>query len=211
MMHKKYLLSALLLTFSFGIAALHAETYKVLFANSNHIKVGKHYIKKGDVINEKDKILWSSEREALKVVSLSSGRIVVLPAKELQRNDSKSISDFFRKTKRLSTRSFRIMPPTASDSTYYLLDTLLLRASKALRPDEKVQALIHLNDETITTPLSITSDGRQFILTPNIYGGRMPIPAPVDIVISESDSEWRHYAYRKLHIVPLPLYIDEKR
>ena len=120
---KKLLLLLLLISSTM----LYADTYKILFINTEGIKIGGKKLNVGDTFSDSDIISWSSAKQAIKVQNLQKHTIRLFTATQM--NKSKSISDFYLKTNKLSTRGEdepNIHLDDVLDAPCYILESLQL-------------------------------------------------------------------------------------
>lgn len=183
-----------------------ADNYRVLFANSANIRIGNQIARKGIKFNDNDKISWTSDNQALKVMNLSTNRIMIIAKKAFDRKNAKSLADYLRKVKHLSTRDYGTESVVA-DTVFYLLDTLRVDAGKHYGDDMIDEAVLIISGDTVTTNVIKSKDKKEFLITPKIYGGKNPSIVYIDIVETDKQRDWLYYVYRRLRIEPLPLSI----
>jgi len=184
-----------------------ADNYRVLFANSANIRIGNKNVKKGLEFSDNDNIDWTSDNQALKVINLSTNRIMIIAKKAFERKNAKSLVDYLHKVKRLSTRDYETGSVVA-DSVFYLLDTLRVDAGKHYGDEMIDEVVVLINGATVSTKVLKSKDKKEFIITPNIYGGKKPSITHIDIVETDKNKGWRYYIYRNLRIEPLPINAD---
>ena len=88
----------------FASVSLYAEDFKILFVNSESIKIGKTVRKAGDTFSDTEKIYWKDGKQAMKVISLESKKQYVLVSEDFKKKKMKTAKDFIFKNHRLSTR-----------------------------------------------------------------------------------------------------------
>ena len=59
-----------------------ADKYKVLYVNSTGIKIETKNVAVGSVFTDKDKIVWTDDQQAMKVINLNTNRVMVLAANQ---------------------------------------------------------------------------------------------------------------------------------
>ena len=104
-------------------ATIWADDYKILKMNTPSIKIGKRICKSGDVFSDQDKILWSADRQAIKVQNLKTKEIRLFVGNDFFTKKSTSIKDYYVKTNHLSTRGNMM---TLDEFAEQLPDTLYL-------------------------------------------------------------------------------------
>lgn len=180
-----------------------ADTYKVLFVNSNAIKIGSKQAVVGMIFSDKDIIIWSNSEQAIKVVDLTTKRGAVLTAKALTRHKASSVYDYLTSKKHLSTRDLkgnRIMEEWQIDSTLYLLDTI-----KISRPQTTSKTVVAnaVDENGNVIDLPVSEDGKYFIITNSIYNGEPPRSKHIDIKEYDKERDWKYTVYRNLIIEPV--------
>lgn len=104
-------------------ATIWADDYKILKMNTPSIKIGKRICKSGDVFSDQDKILWSADKQAIKVQNLKTKEIRLFVGNDFFTKKSTSIKDYYVKTNHLSTRGNMM---TLEEFAEQLPDTLYL-------------------------------------------------------------------------------------
>ena len=104
-------------------ATIWADDYKILKMNTPSIKIGKRICKSGDVFSDQDKILWSADKQAIKVQNLKTKEIRLFVGNDFFTKKSTSIKDYYVKTNHLSTRGNMM---TLDEFAEQLPDTLYL-------------------------------------------------------------------------------------
>ena len=104
-------------------ATIWADDYKILKMNTSSIKIGKRICKSGDVFSDQDKILWSADKQAIKVQNLKTKEIRLFVGNDFFTKKSTSIKDYYVKTNHLSTRGNMM---TLDEFAEQLPDTLYL-------------------------------------------------------------------------------------
>ena len=104
-------------------ATIWADDYKILKMNTPSIKIGKRICKAGDVFSDQDKILWSADKQAIKVQNLKTKEIRLFVGNDFFTKKSTSIKDYYVKTNHLSTRGNMM---TLDEFAEQLPDTLYL-------------------------------------------------------------------------------------
>lgn len=182
-----------------------ADKYKVLYVNSTGIKIETKNVAVGSVFTDKDKIVWTDDQQAMKVINLNTNRIIVLAAKALKKKKASSLYEYLTSTKHLSTRDLnrrKTMELWQVDSTLYLLDTLYI-SRPTMRGNDVVARMIDDNVKTIELPIS--KDSKSYVITRDMCGNQTQ--KPKRFVIREFDRErnWEYVVYRKLIIESVPM------
>lgn len=180
-----------------------ADTYKILYINSTNIKINGKTAVVGLVFSDKDKITWTSEQQAIKVINLTSKRVVVLVAKALNKKGSISIYEYLTSKKHLSTRNFksgRTLEEWQIDSTLYLLDTIYI--SRPQIGSNKIVAKA-IDEEGSVIEIPISKDAKHYIITKDIYRGETPRSKRIDIKEYDKDRNWEYTVYSQLIIEPI--------
>lgn len=183
-----------------------ADNYRVLFANSKNIRIGNQIAQKGMMFNDNDEIVWTSENQALKVINLSSKKIMIIAKKSFDRKNAKSLGDYLYKRNPLSTRDYGEFVVT--DTVFYLLDTLRINAGKHYSDGVIDEAVVIIAGDTIVTQIQKSKNKKEFILTRKIFGNKNPNSVYVDIRETDKQRNWQYYIYRRLRVEPLPFNAD---
>lgn len=202
-MEKKWL--AFIVAALLATSYVFADNYKVLYVNSSGIKINNNSITVGKVFSDKDKIIWSGDQQAIKVVNLKTNRIVVLAAKAMKKKKTSSLYEYLTGTKHLSTRNLKeriILEEWQIDSILYLLDTLYIR-----RPymEEKSTVAQIVNDKGNLIDIPISKDGKSYMITREVYGRITPVFAKFTIKEYDKAKEWEYIVYRNLIIEPIQI------
>jgi hypothetical protein len=82
-----------------------ADKYEIVKMNTKTITIGSKSLKEGDTFSDATAINWSADPQWLTVKNLTTGRITKFSRKQFEaRNKTVSISDFFLRSERASTR-----------------------------------------------------------------------------------------------------------
>ena len=200
---RKLSLITLLVCLHMLLQSATADNYRVLFANSANIRIGNQIARRGLEFSDNDQIGWTSDDQALKVVNLSTNRVMIIAKKAFDRKNVKSLADYLLKIKHLSTRDYKA-EGVVIDTVFYLLDTLRIDAGKHYGDGMIDEAVVIVKGKTIITKVLKSKDKKEFLVTPNIYGGMNPSIVYIDIVETDKQRDWRYYVYRRLRIEPLP-------
>ena len=179
-MRKIVLLALLLLSVS-----LRAEDFKILFINTESIKIGKTTRVAGDVFSDAEKIYWKDGKQAMKVLSLDTKKQYVLVSEDFRQRKLKSAKDFIVKNNRLSTRGIGNLSSVAAllgDRIYWLNPTLI---TIEYEPEEGEFFFLKAKDEEI----KLEMDGQQLILDERIWGESVPSQIETDLYFHYKDGE----------------------
>ncbi len=186
---------------------VQAVKYKVLYSNSTNVRIGGQTVKAGMQFDEKDKIVWTSEDQALKVMDLSTKRIKIIAAKALNKKGVATLADYLHKVSHLSTRGYG-KETIVVDTVCYMLDTLKIHAGPHHGNQMKDEAIIDVNGDSEITAIKKSSDKKEFILTRDMFARRRSKVAYVDIRETDSRNNWQYYIYKRLRVEMLPLKTD---
>lgn len=200
-MRKIVLLALLLVSVS-----LRAEDFKILFINTESIKIGKTTRVAGDVFSDAEKIFWKDGKQAMKVMSLDTKKQYVLVSEDFRQRKLKSAKDFIVKNNRLSTRGIGNLSSVAAllgDRIYWLNPTLI---TIEYEPEEDEFFFLKANDEEI----KLEMDGTQLIFDGRIWGESVPIQIETDLYFHYKDGE-NELVDPGVLIIPLPNEIQLKK
>lgn len=200
-MRKIVLLALLLVSVS-----LRAEDFKILFINTESIKIGKTTRVAGDVFSDAEKIFWKDGKQAMKVMSLDTKKQYVLVSEDFRQRKLKSAKDFIVKNNRLSTRGIGNLSSVAAllgDRIYWLNPTLI---TIEYEPEEDEFFFLKANDEEI----KLEMDGTQLIFDGRIWGESVPSQIETDLYFHYKDGE-NELVDPGVLIIPLPNEIQLKK
>lgn len=200
-MRKIVLLALLLLSVS-----LRAEDFKILFINTESIKIGKTTRVAGDVFSDAEKIYWKDGKQAMKVLSLDTKKQYVMVSEDFRQRKLKSAKDFIVKNNRLSTRGIGNLSSVAAllgDRIYWLNPTLI---TIDYEPEEGEFFFLKAKDEEI----KLEMDGPQLIFDERIWGESVPSQIETDLYFHYKDGE-NELVDPGVLIIPLPNEIHLKK
>ncbi len=145
----------LLLFFCAFSLSMLADTYKILFVNTEYITIGGKQLKAGDSFEDTDLITWSSDKQAFKAQNIKSKKIKLFVS--VQMKDSKSVADYYLKSNILSTRGnerYEHLDDILSDSCYYLLDSVKLKTWIKSTPNDYFMLRYNINGQDYNVKLS---------------------------------------------------------
>ena len=90
----------------FASISMYAEDFKILFVNSESIKIGKAVCKAGDTFNDTERIFWKDGKQAMKVISLETKKQYVLVSEDFKKKKMKTAKDFIFKIDPLKIPTF---------------------------------------------------------------------------------------------------------
>lgn len=108
--------------------SVRAEDFKILFLNTESIKIGKTVRTVGDTFSDDEKILWKDGKQAMKVLSLDTKKQYVLVSEDFKQRKMKSARDFIIKNNRLSTRGLGSLSTVCEQigNKIYWIDPVLI-------------------------------------------------------------------------------------
>lgn len=195
---KKSLASCLLLALSMTLCK--GEKYQVMSVNSDKILIGKEKAVVGMTFDDKkDKIVWISPLQAFVARSVATGKYRRFFPPKRQRKS---------KVSHLSSRILNVSPNPHLNSdedytSYYLLDTLKLKASQNSDTNVCVKVKYVANKKEIVKP--IMRDNEYIILPRDLFEPLSLEPFYIDITEKDTERDWEYYVYRNILIVPFPL------
>ena len=176
-----------------------AENFKILFLNTENIRIGTGTYKEGDIFNDGEKIYWKHAKQAMKVVSLESNRQYVMVSEDFKQRKLKSAKDFLVKNNRLSTRGLGEMSSVAErvGTKLYWIDPVRIAIDYKL--DEGEYFLLKWDSHAVSIPVE---DG-QLVLDSSIWDGIVPHPTVADLFFHYADGE-EEIVGSDILIIPLP-------
>ena len=117
---KKFI--SLVLLFVFAIP-MHADNYKILWMNTNNIKIGTKVCTENSVFSDRSTIIWTKQGQAFEAQNLRTKEIDLFAEPAFKIQKSKSILEYYIRTNHMSTRSTH---PTAKELKVNLSDTFYM-------------------------------------------------------------------------------------
>ncbi len=195
----------LLISLLFIGCSAFADNYRVLYVNSDRIRIGKRYAAVGDIFKDTDTIVWSSQQQAMKVLNLNNKRVFICTAQSLTKNKSHSLYDYLTSTKRISTRSIInnvFDEEWHLDSRLFVLDTLYIT-----RPNYNathVQATVVIKSQMSSREIPITFDSKYYKIPRQIINQLENMPIKLDIMEYDKKRDWKYLVYKDLSVELLP-------
>lgn len=190
----------------FASVSMYAEDFKILFVNSESIKIGKSVRKAGDTFSDNEKIYWKDGKQAMKVISLESQKQYVLVSEDFKKKKMKTAKDFIFKNHRLSTRGIGRLSDVGEqvgDLIYWFDPTLI---TIDYEPEEGEYFFLRLNGTDL--PLEMTEG--QLVFDSKIWGDAEIRPIEPDIYFHYRDGE-DELVSQGIIIIPLPREIQLRK
>ena len=176
-----------------------AEDFKILFLNTESIKIGLSQKKVGDVFTDGEKIYWKDGKQAMKVLSLESKKQYVFVSEDFKQRKMKSAKDYVVKSNRLSTRGIDDLASVAASigDRLYWIDPVLLYID--FEPEEGESFVLKYDDKNIRLPYV----DKQLVFDSRIWGDSIPYPIEADLFYLYSDGE-EELVNSDFMLIPLP-------
>ena len=193
-MRRLFLLLALMASVS-----MRAEDFKILFLNTESIKIGKTVCVVGDTFNDSEKIFWKDGKQAIKVMSLDTKKQYVLVSEDFKQRKMKSAKDFIIKNNRLSTRGIGNLSAVARQigDKIYWVDPIIIDVAFKPEKGEYYYLVIDLRKHILEY-----SDGH-LVFDSGIWGDSTPTQETADLFFHFSDGS-DELVSSEIEIVPLP-------
>ena len=190
----------------FASVSVHAEDFRILFVNSESIKIGKTIRKAGDTFSDTERIYWKDEKQAMKVISIETKKQYVLVSEEFKKKKMKSVKDFIFKNHRLSTRGIGRLSDVGAQvgDIVYWLDTTLI--SIDFEPEEGEYFFLRINEKDL--PIEIMES--QLVFDSKIWGEMEPSQLEADLFFHYNTGE-NELINPGLLFVPLPSEIHLRK
>ena len=202
-MKRIFIITMLLAAFSMGSQARRLTI--IALKNCTSIKIGRKSLKVGDSFQSWQTVYWSNARQLI-LVRDEIGQTSRLTHKGFQKYKAKTPDEYFIAEQALGTRSHGAYSKHYTHRDYYLTtertDTLLFPTTSIMSNDMHAEAVWTdtKNHETVT-PIKTTSDGKFYIVSPQIWKGRTPQNVILTIRECSNDGSWTDNIYQGIHIV----------
>ena len=180
--------------------SLYAEDFKILYLNTESVKIGSTVRKIGDTFKDNEVIHWKKDkRQAMKVLSLDTKKQYVMVSEDFKQRKMKSVKDYLEKNNRLSTRGLGSLSTVSSqigDKIYWLES-----ASVSIDYEPYQEEYFFLKNEGREVALAVV-DG-QLVFDRSIWCGAEPHQIEIDLYYhyKEGDNE---LVSSGIQIVPMP-------
>ena len=183
-----------------------AEDFKILFVNTESIKIDKKMCVAGDVFSDDGKIFWKDGKQAMKVISLDTKTQYVMVSEDFKHRKLKSAKDFIVKYNRLSTRGGGTLSSVATlmGKKLYWLNPTLIKTDFKLEDGEYF--FLTAGDERI----KLEMDDQQLVLDERIWGAANPVPIETDLYFHYKNGN-EELVNSGIQIIPLPSKIKLKK
>ena len=184
---------------------LFAENYKIKKINCNKILVAGKYVRVGDVIDDKDIIVWPSDSAYMVVYSMTKvpQRITVV-AGEMRVNRSRSLQEFVN-SKRLSSRDWS--KPSGQKDTLYMVDTVKCGYYTKKRITGAIEIRARQGEEVFVAPAVFDSNEYQIIIDRSMF--KKEGKYDVEVLMKNEEQQSLFFIINKLVLIVLPEWIDD--
>ena len=180
---------------------LSATSYKILYINTQSVRIGNNVLKVGDSFSDKDlkSIEWVSDKQVIKARNEDTKRTRIFTKWNVKGVESPSLKDYLTKRKSLMTRSI--------SRTVELLDTICFDISDISNNSMKYISVWKDGDYRVRTSLPVSKDGNCLYLTRNIFGHHEPKQTRIGILQYnlKTDSNPDTLGLLSIQILPLQL------
>ena len=186
--------------------SMRAEDFKILFLNTENIKIGKTVRTVGDKFSDGEKIFWKDGKQAMKVMSLDTKKQYVLVSEDFKQRKMKSARDFIIKNNRLSTRgigSLSMVCAQIGDKIYWI-DPVLIAIE--YEPEEGEYFFLRLDGKDLMLEMT---EG-QLVFDSKIWGDSDIRPIEPDLYFHYKDGE-DELVSQGILIIPLPSEIQLRK
>ncbi len=188
-----------------------AENYTIKMLNTKSININGKEMHKGDTFNEKAKINWSSDNQAMKVLSETNNLYVITP-KLFKKTGVKSFSDFIATTKAATVRATDGFPVSVEDHKKLLSGDFILMDSISIKVGwkmDKSSYFIAKNKKNRVT-LRIPHNDSSLIFTPEILGKAFENDSNLNLTVMYVEEAYNDATLitNDMNIVVVPM-IDE--
>lgn len=209
---KKKLVLAFVLAMMVSASFAHpsADSCIVWYYSSQEIKIGGMPIKEKPRMNEKDRIVWHSDDDYIKVVYYGSSIPTTFYATDFNKENAHNIWEFLKSTN-MSTKGSDNPGEECKkyDTVFFVWDILRIPRTNNYGKNIFNDVVIYSKTDTIVSRISVSQDGKNFLVPRNAFGKLVTAePLYIDIIETDKDKDWRYAVWRKLYVVPLPLKID---
>lgn len=205
----------LILSFlALALVVVNARTFEIKVLNTPTINIGGKSLKVGNYFDENAPITWSSDKQAMKVLS-DDNQVYILSSKLLSKYKARSFADYITSVKSATVRNDgENFPVTVADhraifeNDFVLLDTISVRVGWKTNDSSYFEATTtNLGDKNFS--FIIPSKGNVLTISNDVF---TQLPADTTYVILSIDYIEKEYGETtpitdstKIEIVPLKI------
>lgn len=190
---------------------INATEFKIIALNTPTIEIGGQNLTKGDRFSDSESISWQSPRQAMKVVNLSTKEQSLIVSERFAQTKSKSLSNYLKASKNLSTRSGKLNNVVAIGSylngNFYLDDSITVKTTFPTDNNRFFFIAYDRNGETINKRIQCL-DGA-FTLTKEIFSidgkGFKPEETTVSVFYYDTSIDALTLLSNNMNIIPIDL------
>lgn len=203
------LLFVLLLLLAVG--ASNAENYTIKMLNTTSINIDGKLLHIGDAFNESAKINWSSDKQAMKVLS-ETNKIYIITPKLFKQMGVRKFSDFIATTKAATVRATEDFPVSVDDHRNVLSGDFVLMDSLSIKigwkVDEKSYFIAEKNENE--KAIRIPHRNGYLIFTPSLFGRSINEDNPFKITIKYVEEEYNETTLitNDMRLIIVPIVIE---
>lgn len=188
-------------------SVLSSKNYRILFLNTNSIKIGDRVLHEQEVFSDTEEIHWKDLRQMMKVQNVNNPSekytLTKHGFKEYKKDGVKSLLDFI-KVHSLGTRDTNYGKKHYSEIYHYLTDTLMFPTTTREDSSIRCEAVWINGKKEMVTPVKRSSDGNFYIISLEIYKGKKPCDINLDIREVNEQIKWKSNVYKSIPIVYIP-------
>ena len=184
------------------------NSYKVLYCNSDRIRIGDSIAKKGLVFDDEKKIVMPKDDCVIEYQDLNNGKVKQMVGNEAKKRKAKTLKEYLLAEKVLRTKGLGDNDPIVFDTVFYMLDTLRVPAPWHVGGATKTKVVAQIGDGHIEAYATRSKDGMEYIVTRSDLRKHDGKPFTVDFLEIEIEKNWESAVWRKLYVIPLPLKIE---
>lgn len=195
------------LLFIVWITSMHiyAQEYVIVrLWNCKSINIGGKNLKKGDRFHGKSTIKWVNARQLIEVKELHTNKVIKVTGMGFEKQNVTNLSDMLIRQNSLGHRSFNNRELYYKNTDYYLTDSLHIPTLNPVSSTNIAEAVWQNNGKEVVTPISRTTDGKFYIITPKIYGNHAPQDVLIDIRERSTEIDWENNIYSEIAIKFIP-------
>lgn len=190
------------------VGATNAENFTIKMLNTETINIDGQNMHVGDVFNEKAKINWSSDKQAMKVLS-ETNVLYVLTPKLFKLKGNRDFSDFIAATKAATVRATDGFPVSVEDHRNIMSDNFVLLDSLYIKIGWKIDKKSYFLAENIETGAitKIPLNDGYLIFKPDMFGKLKSNDGEMKLLITYVEEEFNDTTLvtNEMNIIVVPL------
>lgn len=185
------------------------DQYRILYLNTETIKISDRICRVKDTFNDDEVISWSHKKQVMKVLNTSTQRQHILAARDFNEDSSNTLSSYFHQTQRLSTREGTLMMlPQLREylsNTFYLIDEIQVKTTLPIDESHFFYADYIYKGELIHKKLPVIQQGFKIDFSLYTIDGKEieAFETPISIYYMDANNGEAAVVTTEMYLIPV--------